>query len=413
MKIVYFDYWTNGIRNFTPINKILQKAGHKTMLFHIGSFRDKHCDKECVIDGLLCRDISYYKTKSLFNALKKINPDVIVTLNTTYILDRALVLACKKLNIKTIFMMHGDRSTGNDLKIAIERNNYSLKSKILKSKKYLFTVIPNYIYSSWHYNKWNVLMMKPLKVLWITFKDTSLANFYPPFSDEIIHDKCLVYSNKYISYYQELGYNKSQIFVVGNSKYDKLFKLINESFPLELITDNALNKFLVSGNKYALYLEDSIQEQEDMRNGIGWSYQFLGEHLESISDRLKKDNIKLVVKLHPNTDLTKIPKFNSDIIFAESDLEHLINYSVFCIGQFSTTINIAVILNKPILIPFWGKCKMLPNHTVKHNVSNLWLRLEDEFDLSIDLKSRKLYKKENISILSDCSSELLYNEIIN
>ena len=413
MKIVYFDYWTNGIRNFIPINKTLTNAGHKTMLFHIGSFRNQQCDKEYITDGILCRDIKYYKTKFLFNALKKINPDVIVTLNTTYILDRALVLACKKLNIKTIFMMHGDRSIGNEINTTINSSNYSLKSKILKSKKYLFTVIPNYIYSSWHYNKWNIIMMKPIKVIWKTFKNPSLANFYPPFSNEIIHDKCLVYANKYISYYEKLGYNKSQIKVVGNSQYDKLFQLIKESFPFNLMTNNVLNKFLVSGNKYALYLEDSIQEQENLRNGIGWSYQFLGEHLESIANRLKKDNITLVVKLHPNTDLTKIPKFNSDIIFAESDLEYLINYSVFCIGQYSTTINVAVILNKPILIPFWGKCKMLPNHTVKHNVSNLWLKLEDEFDLSIDLKSRKLYKKENISILSNESLDLLYNEIVN
>ena len=73
MKVVYFDYWINGIRNFVPLNKSLVEAGQKTMLFHIGSFRDRKCDEECIVDGILCHDIKYYKTKFIFNALKKIN----------------------------------------------------------------------------------------------------------------------------------------------------------------------------------------------------------------------------------------------------------------------------------------------------------------------------------------------------
>jgi hypothetical protein len=413
VKVVYFDYWINGIRNFVPLNESLVEAGHKTMLFHIGSFRDRKCDEECIVDGILCHDIKYYKTKFIFNALKKINPDVIVTLNTTYILDRALILSCKKLNIKTVFMMHGERPIDNDIDTTIKKMQFSLKSKILKSKKYLLTVIPNYIISSWHFNKRNILIMRPIKVLWLIFKNPGLSNFYPPFSNELIHNTCLVYAKKYINYYQKLGYNKSQIVVVGDSKNEKLFQLIEEKFPLKRMLNSDLNKVISSGNKYALYLEDSIQEDNSLRVGLGWSYQYLGRQLADIEKRLKKDNIKLVVKLHPCTDKNKIPKFNSEIIFAESDLEHLIYYSTFCIGNISSTINMAVMLNKPILIPFWGKSKMLPDYYVKHNVANHWINLEDDFDLRIDLEARKEYYEENITELSKDSIDLALKEIID
>ena len=142
MKIAFFDYWTKGIHNFVPLNNRLISRGHETLLFHIGSFNVAH-PKEVHVEGILCRDISYYDTKFIYLALKQIHPDIIISLNTTYILDRTMVLACRSLGIKTFFIMHGDRPIGNEIDVMIKSIPYSLMRKLKKAAKYASIIIPN------------------------------------------------------------------------------------------------------------------------------------------------------------------------------------------------------------------------------------------------------------------------------
>ena len=135
MKIVYFDYWTGGIHNFKAIDFELKKLGHNTLLFHIGSFNESVESYE-IIENIDCFDISHFKTKLIFNALKEIKPDVVISLNTTYIFDRVLIQSCKVLNIRTIFMMHGIRATGKNLDQAIiemESSYGSIYKKLSKA----------------------------------------------------------------------------------------------------------------------------------------------------------------------------------------------------------------------------------------------------------------------------------------
>ena len=78
-KIVYIDSWTKGIHNFKRIDPLLCKNKIETLLIHTGSWgAELGRPKEEDIDGIKCRDISYYGTNLLYFALKRENPDVVL-----------------------------------------------------------------------------------------------------------------------------------------------------------------------------------------------------------------------------------------------------------------------------------------------------------------------------------------------
>jgi UDP-N-acetylglucosamine 2-epimerase len=408
MKIVYFDYWTSGIHNFVPLSNSLCSEEYETMLFHIGSYNDPGFAKEEYINGILCRDISYYNTKYIYNALKKIKPDVIVSLNTTYLLDRALVIACRHLNIKTVFMMHGDRPIGDEIDAVIKSRPYTLYKKIKKIKKYLSIVMPNFILSSWYYNWIDIVKFKPLKTAFGVFRDPEASNYYPPYPEDIIHDKCLVFANKYIEYYKNLGYDNDQIFVVGNPRNDQIFQLLLEKFPVHKMNSEKNRELITSNKKYALYLEDSFQEQ-----GMGgWTYNYLVEHLNEIAKNLLDRNLQLVVKIHPTTKVEQLQFINPNIIITDTDLEHLIYYSEFCIGHISSTINLAILLKKPVLVPRWSKSKNIPNIFGKYNVANSWESINDCINVSINKSAFESYIKDNITITEPISTKRMAEEVV-
>ena len=97
MKIVYFDYWTKGSYNFEAIDSILKLKNHDTILLHVNSFRN-YGEEYCEVNNIKTLEIKELNTIFIYNALKKLKPDVIVTLNTPGILDRALVLSARKFN---------------------------------------------------------------------------------------------------------------------------------------------------------------------------------------------------------------------------------------------------------------------------------------------------------------------------
>ena len=405
MKILFFDYWVNGYKNFIPLHKILVRNGHETVLLHVGSFNFKGGVKTQVIDGLQCFDISYYSTKYILKALKAIQPDRVISLNTTYILDRALVMACRSLKIKSIFMMHGERAIGKDIEIVVKQLNYSFIEKLLKSVKYFSTVIPNYVYSGYHNNNYYPISPIPYFVLSYYFTFPSRSFYYPPCSSELLHDYCLVYSNKYIEYYKSVGYEETQIAVVGIPKEQA------NTIPGNIETNNnELRDLINSDIKYALYLEDAFQEQQNMG---GWTYDYLNKVLVEISKRLQRENIVLVVKLHPSTDKNKVVTNIPNLVVATSDLEYLIKNSLFCIGHISTTIITALIFKKPIIIPRWGKSLNIPDYFIKEGVANPWYSVDDGIDLEVDNAKVKSYVGNNRPFDRITTINRIYNIIVD
>jgi len=413
LKILYFDYWTGGIHNFTAIDKELKEQGHETLLFHIGSFNES-VPKEEIINGINCYDIAYYDTSFLYKALKEIKPDIVVSLNTTYIFDRVLIQSCHVLNIKTIFMMHGIRATGDELQKAMietEKNYGKLNRKLLKAFKYVNTVIPNYMYSSYLFSRKEFFKLKFLKVILDYFFNTGRALYYPICQEELLHNKCLVYAKKYIEYYEKVGYNLENIVVTGDPKQDILLhKIQNKNFNKNSLSESIQN-ILKQGIKYAVYLEDSFVESGNM---FGWNNQKRNEHINEIAQRLEKENIKLIVKVHPTTNVKDLNLSSANCIVVEkTDLESLIYFSKFCIAYISSTVNIAVLTKKPILIPRWGISKNIYDYFISNNVGNKWESIDEELNLDINQEARNNYIDNNIGSLDPVALKSILKEILH
>ncbi|MCC6544197.1 MAG: hypothetical protein IT392_06795 [Nitrospirae bacterium] len=399
MKIAYFDYWTVGIDNFVTIDSELRKRGHETMLLHVGSFNAANL-KEEVINGIICRDISFYGTKMIYKMFEREKPDIIITLNTTQILDRVLTMSCRKLKIKSIYLMHGIRDLGssNDqLVVLMEQSYNSLMKKIKKTRKYISTVIPNYLFTLSRYNPIQIINFRCLKVIYSYFKNPGKAFRFPEYCDEIVNDKCLVYSTNDIKHYKKLGYNSKNITVVGNPKYDKLHDLIiNDKFVIGMLPET-VRKWVKAGQKYAVLLEESFPEQNNMG---GYTADIRDRFIMDCAERLKKENIKLVVKLHPVTEEKAIRARHDNIIIEKNYLDALIYFSEFCICSLSTTINNCVLMNKPVLMPRWSVANNLPTFFVDVGVSNCWNNCDDGLNLTIDKDAREKYIKNYITIVS-------------
>jgi hypothetical protein len=103
--ILYFDYWTRGIRHFENIDSSLKELGYSSLLVHMDSMREREYEQSQIKNGILCKDISLY-SNSLIKVLLIEAPRVLIILNNQTE-DKILLRACRALKIKTIFLMHG------------------------------------------------------------------------------------------------------------------------------------------------------------------------------------------------------------------------------------------------------------------------------------------------------------------
>jgi hypothetical protein len=409
MKILYFDYWTKGWFNFKDIDKKLKEKNHETVLLHVDSFRDVKYEnfEECNIYTI---EIKALNTNMVFNALAELKPDVIITLNTTGLLDRSLVLAARKLNIKTVFLMHGLIPVGDKLENEIKLNTKinQISYKLNKSIKYLKYYIPNYLYSLYKYDYKLIFKFKWLEVLHSHFDKPYRTMYFPLYPFEILQDKCLIYSKAFFNYYSEVGYDRENIITVGNPTYNELFKKIEESsFSLFNLPDEVI-KIIDKSEKYAVYIDDGLY----IYSYDNWDYEYMKNHLKLIADRLLLEKIKLVVKVRPSTDIVDIFIDHPNILYYKDvSFYDLVYFSTFAIGHISTAMNIPVILNKPIIVPKFGKSKSITDYYVGNGVANSWVDINSDLNFQINQEIRKLYIDEYITIVDSKSVERVIHEI--
>ena len=361
-KVLFFDSWAKGIHNFSPIANELNKLGWESLLVHRGSWEhDQNRPLEEKIDGVLVRDIKYYKTWFVYNVFKRENPDLVLILTTNYLFDRAVILAARDLGIKTCFLMHGIRGVG-EKSVALLK---SMPSKALYKKrwiygsKYLKYTIPNYFLSG-ILNNWKFLFrVEPYLILIKLFLKPHRYVLFPPPSNEIHCDLALVWGNIYKHFFiKEYGYPENRVKVVGHPPLDSVFKLMNNPLGEE-------DKFLFletlsisTDRPYCVYLEDGSVEQDANE----WTTETRIEHLEEIVNLCENAGKYLVIKLHPSTVGTPIKHYfknNKQVrIIKNVDLNKLVFWSEYAIGQGSTTNDIAIIMNKPLFLPAWGISKL-------------------------------------------------------
>lgn len=411
MKIAYFDYWTKGIHHFKPIDVELKKLGHETVLLHIGSFRAP-CGKEEVIEGIRCRDVRYYGTDLIFKMLEIEKPDAVITLNNQFLVDRTVVLSCRKLNIKTAFMNHGIINVGSSMKEVIELSERSFgtfRVRAGRALKNIRRVIPNYLYALARYDAKLLLNMKFIKVILSYLISPGRSIYYPKHPEELVHDKTLIYCNNDIAYYKDAGCGGDSIVVVGNPKHTGLLENIRgNKFTVEMLPPE-VRELVLKGRRYALMLEGSYPE---LQNYGGITNQYRNEYIHSIAQRLEKENITLVVKLHPGTIRENVDVNHPNAVICGKNLDELINFSYFCISHLSTAVNSCVLLDKPVLHPYWGKFKGIETYFVDLGIANPWRDINDELNIGMNKDARKKYIDEYITVTQPVAVQNIVREVL-
>jgi hypothetical protein len=410
MKIAYFDYWTKGIDNFASFDAELRARGHSTLLLHVGSFNEPTPMAETVA-GIACRDISSYGTTLIYKMLEQERPDVLITLNTTKITDRVVTLACRALGIKTIFLMHGIRDFGASNEALVEMMEKSYNStvkKLGKAGKYFRIVIPNYAYSLLKYSPSRLVDLRFLRVIYSYYKSPGRSFYFPEFRDELTNDKCLVYSRNDKRYYIDLGYESAQVAVVGNPKYDKLNQTLSNGGFLDQDLPDKVKELRRAGVKYAVYLEEGFPEQDDM---AGITREVRNQFIDTCADRLRKEGIRLVVKLHPVTEQASISVRDSSVLFERGHLDPLIYFSQFCICSFSTTINNCVLAGKQVLMPQWVGSSGMASFFVDVGVSVPWSKPDDPINMEIHQEARRTYLENYITVTKPEAVQNIVREI--
>ena len=103
--ILYFDYWTRGVRHFSNVDLRLKASGLNTLLVHLGSQRGEALEENPIISGIRCVDLKSYGN-NLVSMLLAERPKVVLLLNNQTE-DKIIVRASRRLGIKTVFLMHG------------------------------------------------------------------------------------------------------------------------------------------------------------------------------------------------------------------------------------------------------------------------------------------------------------------
>lgn len=356
-KILYFDYWTAGIHNFKLFDKELSDSGFETKLIHVGSWKNKNVPPYQKIDEINCFDIGYFDSGLLFNVLKQEAPKVVIMLNASLITDRTVILSCKKLGIKSVYLMHGALTREEFIEDSIESSNQSFKTnRLSKSIRHLKGTIPNYFYSVFKYKSSFLLRWYPYGLLIKTFTNPARYINFPPPSFDLSPDLSLVYGNIDKRFYEKLFIGTdSQIKVVGNPTLDRYFQELKE-----LANDRDL--FLVQNSipldtPYITYIEEGLVEDKV------WDNEYRIKFLMDISRVCTEKDFHLVVKLHPRTTRGKhidsLLELKGITFIREVNFSKLIYFTSKCISHYSTTLIYPMLLDKPILMPRWGNSRFV------------------------------------------------------
>ena len=406
MKILFFDYWLKGIANFNRLMPELKKQCPDTdvKMVHVGSWKER---QEAIVnehDGFKSYDISYYHTWSILKVLKQESPDVLVMLNLCFLFDKSLIIFCKHLGIKSVYLAHGkflantDELLGSFVKQDLKKNFFS------KIRIDTINILRNYLLAT-------IVERQPM-----TFFKSMLSMVRNPLSmtlnstytDELDADCKLVYyeSDKKIMMNQRKFPDKN-IYVVGNPELDAF---VNNSL---IPKDVFLQQTGLKNKPYLLYLDDGyvqarLMEKEEWHT-----------HLTEINEIAQRVNLQLVVKLHPRTPFSEHADFfskNEIMAFSkEVDFKSLIAYSHTVTSLVSTTISFALLLNKRVITPRWGITKEIMHNypdNVIHYSENAddfadWLISNEPCNTSAD------YIIHNLGVVDGQAIPRIIKQIIN
>lgn len=408
-KILFIDPIDKGYRNFTRLNDNFVSKGFSTLLVHTSSFYYPISEKEKKIDSLLIRDISFYDTIYIKKVIEEEKPDIILMINLSFVFDRAIVNIAKKSNIKLVYLAHGTLINPNTYETASNKLDKLIKNnpkRIFRKKN--FYVLLNYLSSKSGIKKTTSLFSLIKGIFSKPSRFLTLATY----NKELDVDLLLVYtSSDKKQLHENMGFPENKIKVVGNPEISVFMKsgfIAKETF---------LREHNIESENYAVYLDDGLVANKT------WTKEEWYDHLISITEILKKQQIVLVIKLHPRMNITEHTVFfekNKNIIIpiVDGNFKNLLQHASFVISHYSSTVVYALLFNKTVIIPKWSEAsKYLSNKYPKNIVHYCQTIKEFENCIHLEITEQKKiliesYLKEN-NIDPDMNSiDIIVNETI-
>jgi hypothetical protein len=344
--------------------------------------------------------------------LRQERPDVVVTLNTTLLTDRALVLAARALGIRTVHLMHGSLIGGDDPAVAVEAENSRFRKlkKVSKVGKYLRWVIPNYLYSSAKAGKKGFVRGVPIRVIWRFAINPGRELSFPSFPQDCVHDKALVYSSSDVDLFEKMGYPRDQIVVVGNPKYDSILERLGRGGFVREQLPQDLRQKLDAGERYAVIIDDGLPNTTPL---FGWTHEYRNRFHDDVSAALERHGYLTVIKAHPGTRMSDLRKPDRDTVFLYQhlDIDALIYFADFCIGHMSTVITNCVLMDKPVLTPTWGQSALLPGVKIRQGIAVAWPSLGVAPAPVMNRVAREAFKRTHITIMTPTSVDSVVREL--
>ncbi|TGV03844.1 hypothetical protein [Flavivirga rizhaonensis] len=398
-KILYFDYWDVGYRNFLRLDRKFKENDFQSLLLHTASWTGEETEKEKEIEGLKLRDISFYKTIRLKNVIIKENPTAIIILNLSFLLDRVFVQICKELRVPIFHLAHGKLVTIES--VTIQKTN-SRKRALIKK------IDVKNIYSLYNYLLEYGSVKKVFSLFYRMIKNHTEFTTLPKYCSELEVNKSFVYyQSDYDLMVKEFEFPKDKVNIIGNPELDVFYnsKLKNKK-------DYCSKDLNIKTNTYVAYIDDGLSEIQN------WDMEKWKLFLIDVNSVLRKNEIQLIVKLHPRRIIEEEKSFfeENDIkYFHDIDFKNFLEHSLFVLSHYSSVIVYALLLKKKVKSPRWGVSKNLVEQYPVEVVNYYYEKdhfEESIFEIDINEDRIQEYIIENIGKVDGKSTDRIVDRII-
>lgn len=341
--VLYFDYWTRGIRHFTEIDSVVKAGGLKSMLIHLDSQRGELSTEDKYISGIHCRDLNAYGDD--FIAMLEVERPKVVILLNNLTEDKIIVRYCRRLGIKTIYMMHGLLVPEENMSqlAATVNSAFGLADRINRLPKF-FRLFKQYLRAAIKEKFFGIFDVE-IYLYFIRHCLSPGGNFAGKWKyRDSCTDLALVYTDEDKQYFLSCyGYDETSVAVVGNSNFDNLY--LSYSKKLRYIGSRFSEKYIV-------YVEGGLSDPK--YSLPGWTEELVADEVLGLAEISRELGYKFVVKLHPSSDYLilgeRLASESHINTVLHCDLTELILDADLVIGQSSTVLMMALAVNKPVFI---------------------------------------------------------------
>jgi len=352
-RILIIDFWTKAIPagQITPIYDQLDKDEYEFVLLHFASIAG-HKEKQFQeIEGIPCYDCSTFSKINIKKALQKLNPDIILILNHSDLMDRAVLKVGKKLKIPVFFFQHGFLIThlGKEGHKEFIGNIYTFRKYLKQLKKYIYFFV-NYLLASQFVDKFYIFKKEFYMFMFYALINPVKFLYYLPASKLTCPDLSFVYGEKDKYFLMKTyNYSESSIVVGGSMLFEGYLDVVVKDDDGKEARNWIRNKGLDIDKKTVLFLP-SIKVEAGIH---GSNREVFKQMLKTVCLSGINRGFNLIVKLHQHADeglYEDLKGMEGVWLIRNSNLLELVGKSdLIIIEPTSTAVIPCILFKKPII----------------------------------------------------------------